>query len=284
MTTRGLLLAKALIESGEADLRAQGPFAGSIALLSLHDAIEFALAATNEHFSTSGVKVEKFEHYWKALPTLQMKVELDRMNKARVDLKHHRNTPDRDDVEEHYRNGRAFLGKVVLEFYKLDFETLSLVSTLGDGATRKRLEQAEEHADKENISEALIECAHAWSEIRERQSELYSQSWLVSAGLEQGMPLVVDRRIRAEVVHLHHQIRDLSGVMFAQTFGLNLVEYQFLTGILPTVRGTEITFADGLPDAIGVAFVRRCVELLSRYAYRLERELGAAKHPAWKIQ
>jgi hypothetical protein len=281
MNTRGLLLAKCLLESGEQVLRAQGPFDAAMALLSLHDGVEFALAATSAQFGVTGVKVEKFEHYWKALPTLCMKIEMDRMNKARVDLKHHLNTPDREDVAEHFRNCRALLGKVAVDYYKLDFESLSLVSIVSDATLRSHLQSAEANLVTDQVREALIECARAWDWIVDRQASLYSQSWLVTYGLPQGMSQAVSERIKAEVVHLHHQIKDLSRVVLAQTFGLNLVEFQFLREILPAIRGKEITFSPGVPDGVSTAMVKRCIELLAKYSIRLLRELGAEKHPAW---
>lgn len=119
------------------------------------------------------------------------------------------------------------------------------------------------------------------STAAQQQSDLFSQSWLVSAGLEPGMPPSADKRIRAEVAHLHQEIRELSGVVFAQTFGLNLMDYRLLREILPTVRGAEVTFSAGVPDGISQKMVHCCIQLLARYAIRLDRELSAAKHPSW---
>jgi len=282
MNTRGLLLSKAMLEAGEAVARSQGPFDSSIGLLLLHDAVECALHVTATQAGSPSVKIGAFADYWKAISDLPMKIEMDRMNRARVDLKHHMNTPDRDDVEEHFRNARSLLSKIAFQFYKLDFETLSLVSIVPDDHVRSRLENAERLNGEEKIGEALVECAHARTSMLERQSDLFSQSWLVSAELEAGMPQVVDKRIRAEVVHLHHEIRELSGVVFAQTFGLNLMEYRFLQEVLPALRGTEVTFPAGTPEGVSRKMVQRCIELLARYAIRLDRELSAVKHPAWK--
>jgi len=102
MNTRGLLLSKAMLEAGEAVARAQGPFDSSIGLLLLHDAVECALHITATQAGSPSVKIGAFADYWKAIADLPMKIEMDRMNRARVDLKHHMNTPDRDDVEEHF--------------------------------------------------------------------------------------------------------------------------------------------------------------------------------------
>jgi hypothetical protein len=281
MNTRGLLLSKALIEEGEAAMRTQGLFAASIGLLLLHDAVECALHTTVTQAGAKLGKNTSFADYWIAIADLPMKTEMDRMNRARVDLKHHMNTPDRDDIEEHFRNARALLNKIASQFYKLDFETLSEVSIVPDDAVRTRLENAERAAEADRIGEALTECAHARKAMLERQSDLFSQSWLVSPGLEPGMPPAADKRIRAEVAHLHQEIRDLSGVVFAQTFGLNLMDYRLLREILPTIQGTEVTFSAGIPDGVSRKMVQRCIQLLARYAIRLDRELSAAKHPSW---
>lgn len=281
MNTRGLLLSKSLLEEGEAALRTQGPFSASIGLLLLHDAIECALHATAAQGGNASVKLGPFADYWKAIPDLPLRIEMDRMNRARVDLKHHMNTPDREDVEEHFRNARALLSAIASKFYSLEFDTLSEVSIVSDSAVRARLENAEHATEADRIGEALAECAHARNLLLERQSELFSQSWLVSAGLEPGMPPAADKRIRAEVAHLHQEIRDLSGVVFAQTFGLNLMDYRLLREILPVIRGTEVTFSPGVPDGISRNMVHRCIQLLARYAIRLDRELSAAKHPSW---
>jgi hypothetical protein len=199
MNTRGLLLSKALLEEGEAALRSQGSFSGSIGLLLLHDAVECALHATAAQVGSASVKTGPFAEYWKAIPGLPLRVEMDRMNRARVDLKHHMNTPDRDDVDEHFRNARALLSALASKFYSLEFDTLSEVSLVCDGVVRTRLENAERANEADRLREALTECAHARNSMLERQADLFSQSWLVSAGLEPGMPPAADKRIRAEV-------------------------------------------------------------------------------------
>jgi hypothetical protein len=281
MNTRGLLLSKVLLEEGEATLRAQGPFSASVGLLLLHDAVECALHATAAQAGSASVKVGPFADYWKAIPDLPLRTEMDRMNRARVDLKHHMNTPDRDDVDEHFRNARALLSTIASKFYSVEFDALSEVTIVPDSAVRARLAAAERANEADRIGEALTECAHARSLMLEQQRALFSQSWLVSAGLEPGMPPAADKRIRAEVAHLHQEIRELSGVVFAQTFGMNLMDYRLLRSILPTIRGAEITFSAGVPDEISQKMVRHCIQLLARYAIRLDRELSAAKHPSW---
>jgi hypothetical protein len=281
VNTRGLLLSKAVLEEGEAALRSQGPFSPSIGLLLLHDAVECALHAAASQAGSASVKVGPFMDYWKAIPDLPLRTEMDRMNRARVDLKHHMNTPDKDDVNEHFRNARALLRAIASKFYSVEFDALSEVTIVTDSAVRARLEAAERSNRADRIGEALTECAHARSLMLEQQRDLFSQSWLVSAGLEPGMPPAADKRIRAEVAHLHQEIRELSGVVFAQTFGLNLMDYRLLRSILPTIRGTEVTFSAGVPDGISQKMVRRCIQLLARYAIRLDRELSAAKHPSW---
>jgi hypothetical protein len=281
VNTRGLLLSKALLEEGEAALRSSSPFSASIGLLLLHDAVECALHATAAQTGSATVKIGPFADYWKAIADLPFRVEMDRMNRARVDLKHHMNTPDRDDVDEHFRNARALLSTIASKFYGVEFDTLSEVTIVADSAVRARLEAAERANEADRIGEALTECAHAHNLMREQQSALFSQSWLVSAGLEPGMPPAADKRIRAEVAHLHQEIRALSGVVFAQTFGLNLMDYRLLRSILPTIRGTEVTFSAGVPDGISQQMVHRCIQLLARYAIRLDRELSAANHPSW---
>ena len=41
---------------------------------------------------------------------------MDRTNRARVDLKHHMNTPDSEDAGEHFRNARALLSAIASKF------------------------------------------------------------------------------------------------------------------------------------------------------------------------
>jgi hypothetical protein len=118
MSERQLLLSKAMLMRGESVLQSSGIFDASISLLLLQDAVEMALHAVATKIGAKPPRKAAFEDYWGLIDSagtqfgqLPMKIDMGRMNSARVDLKHHGNHPDRDGVKEHFRNGRAFLGK-----------------------------------------------------------------------------------------------------------------------------------------------------------------------------
>ncbi len=119
MTEQQLLLSKAMLMRGEGVLQSSGIFDAGIALLLLQDAVEIALHAIATKVEARAARKASFEEYWGLIDSaggrfgqLPMKIDMGRMNSARVDLKHHANLPERDGVEQHFRNGRVFLGKV----------------------------------------------------------------------------------------------------------------------------------------------------------------------------
>ncbi len=90
-----------------------------------------------------------------------MKIDMGRMNSARVDLKHHANHPDRDGVEDHFRNGRAFPGKVTAQYFSpLDFERLSIVSLVQDGEVRARLGVAKGQVKNDDLP-GCVDCVRS---------------------------------------------------------------------------------------------------------------------------
>ncbi|MEJ0039351.1 MAG: hypothetical protein WDO68_25415 [Gammaproteobacteria bacterium] len=174
MSERQLLLSKAMLMRGEGVLQSSGIFDASISLLLLQDSVEMALHAVATKIGAKPPRKAAFEDYWGLIDSagtqfgqLPMKIDMGRMNSARVDLKHHGNRPDREGVEEHFRNGRAFLGKVTAQYFSpLDFERLSIVSLVADEEIRAQLEAAEGQVKNDDLRAALISCAHAYKLIR----------------------------------------------------------------------------------------------------------------------
>lgn len=291
MSERQLLLSKAMLMRGEGVLRSSGVFDAGVALLLLQDAVEMALHAVATKLGARPTRKASFEDYWGMIDAaggqlgqLPMKIDMSRMNSARVDLKHHANHPDRNGVEEHFRNARGFLGKITAQYFSpLDFERLSIVSLVTDEEIRTHLEAAEGHRKNDDLRAALISSAHAYRLIREGQERIFLMSHLVIPGVPAGVDPAIIKQIKDEVAHLRSLIRELATLTLGRAFGLNLIDLQLLQRHLPTIRGTEIAFSPMIEEHVTAQTVERCIFLLANYAIHLIEELGALNNPEWGV-
>ncbi|MCH7472299.1 hypothetical protein IIA79_05040 [bacterium] len=120
-----------------------------VSILMFHDAVELFLQLAAEDFGVSQKK-PSFMGYWEALePKLceghpTQKESMRRMNKARVDLKHHGIRPSRLDIESMRGATQSFFVENTESIFDIPFTRLSLIELVGNEGARRLLWQAEE--------------------------------------------------------------------------------------------------------------------------------------------
>ena len=99
---RRLTIARYLFQAGIEQSHGSEPLA-ALAILPLHDAIEFFLQAALEHRQAS-LEGKDFLGYWPALErkgvSLTRREQMKRFNRARVSLKHDGTLPAHVEIEE----------------------------------------------------------------------------------------------------------------------------------------------------------------------------------------
>ena len=108
-----LSLVRYLLRQAEAQTEQPSPLR-YLALLSLHDAAEMFLDVAAEHLKLPGSRRD-FRDYWRLFQdgsppiTLPMERSMDKLNRARVALKHHGQLPNDSQLLNHLFTVRNFL-------------------------------------------------------------------------------------------------------------------------------------------------------------------------------
>lgn len=144
----------------------------SISILTFHDAIELFLQLAAEYLNISMQKKEcAFMNYWKLLspkipkggPTQQ--VAMERLNKARVGLKHYGILPSKFEIESFRVSATNFFEENTPLIFNVDFSTISLVDLIQYEETKNYLKEAMALLDKNNITKSLDKIAIAFSRL-----------------------------------------------------------------------------------------------------------------------
>ncbi len=117
-----------------------------ISILFFHDSIELFLQISAEEI---GVKKEgkSFMGCWKLFEDngkkLSYEENMDKLNRARVSLKHHGLLPSRQDIENFRISVSAFLEESYKLIFNIEFKCISLIDYIGFENTKKYLKIAE---------------------------------------------------------------------------------------------------------------------------------------------
>lgn len=144
----------------------------SASILTLHDSVELYLYLAAEHLNVSKPTNIKFMEYWGRIsPKLSEEEELshkesmERLNRARRNLKHAGNRPHESDVISYRIATDEFFRENTPKIFDIDFDGISLVSLIEFDETRDYLEEAEEARNNNQFDKALELCAIAFQSM-----------------------------------------------------------------------------------------------------------------------
>ncbi|MCG5240956.1 hypothetical protein ACIU1J_30165 [Azospirillum doebereinerae] len=140
------------------------------AICNLQDAVEGFLHALAEHFHAPLPDKIDFNRYFdlindtfKKNPDLSSyelpyKVSLLRMNKMRVNAKHHGIIPEKEDLGRLVTAVRGFFDDVCRDVLKISFSTISLITILKESNTKEMLIEAENLFSSGDYAGCLVSC------------------------------------------------------------------------------------------------------------------------------
>jgi hypothetical protein len=162
---RRLAFVRYLLGVGIDQSRRPDPLA-AVALLTLHDAAEMFLQIVAEHQNASDQE-RNFIAYWNKLEKkgvrLSHRVAMERLNAARVNLKHRGVSPSHADIEGFRETVSSFLLENAKEVLGIDFDRLSLTHLLKSDTVRQLLEAAEAALTSGDLQTAMSESAQAFT-------------------------------------------------------------------------------------------------------------------------
>jgi hypothetical protein len=136
----------------------------SLALLSMHDAVEMVLDVLAEVAGASIATGRDFASYWNAknysTPVhLPLERPMRRLNTARVALKHSGQRPSNDQLVVHLTNARAFIEDVCDKNFAMALSEVSMVELIENEQVRNLLKEAREAIDRNDLPDAFKKAA-----------------------------------------------------------------------------------------------------------------------------
>ncbi|MFD5399281.1 hypothetical protein ACFWJW_34370 [Streptomyces sp. NPDC127097] len=136
--------------------------------------MEHFLLRSAAHLGVNLPNDMKFLQYWEKLkpklPTgqeLPSKQALSRVNRLRVDLKHHRNIPSSQAIAQSKTGVTTFFTDATRMIFDVDFNAVDMVDLVARTETARLLHVAQPHADVDDIVSALAGLVMAFEELLE---------------------------------------------------------------------------------------------------------------------
>ena len=138
-------------------------------VLSFHDCVELFLQLCCDKLNVSKSNIP-FMDYWAIIDNalsgsqLSQKAGMNRLNKTRVNLKHHGVMPSKNDIEEFRTLMATFLSENTYLIFNIAFDEISLIDMIKFERARECLKSAQAfyHNDKCEDSLTQIACSFAY--------------------------------------------------------------------------------------------------------------------------
>ncbi|WP_306339592.1 hypothetical protein [Streptomyces sp. AS13] len=142
------------------------------AILSFQDAVEHFLLISADHLEVNLPSSMQFLQYWEKLQpklpagqALPSKQALSRVNKLRVDLKHHGNIPSSHAVAQSKADVTTFFTDATLMIFNVNFNSVDMVDLVAHPTINRVLHEAQTHFDAGDIVFAMGGLAIAFQEL-----------------------------------------------------------------------------------------------------------------------
>ena len=174
-TIRRISLARHLFELGSGCLRSKNDLHLFAAVNLVQDAIEAFLIALAEHIEIAFDQGTRFDKYFvlideKITPReLPFKSKLLRLNRVRVDSKHHGIQPARIECERLITSAHEFMDEVSATFFGAPFASICSIDLLDETQSKAHLTEAKAAIESKDYRNCLIHCRKAvYLEIESR--------------------------------------------------------------------------------------------------------------------
>lgn len=227
-----LSLARYLLYQADRQISQPSPLR-CVGLLSLHDSLEIFLDTAAEAVNAPGSRRD-FKDFWRcfaaAAPPVNLPMErsIEKINKARVSLKHHGQRPSNDQLRDYVVTSRTFLDEICPLCFGINFEDISMINLVTNVQTRDLLTLSQLRLDEGDLYEAIANVAKAFvhaSDIATRK--LHYGTATVDLGRE-----IPSQAVRA----ITSIMRDYDRAIIFLNLGMELQDYNEFRSITPTVQ------------------------------------------------
>lgn len=280
-----LVLIKYLYTIANEQSQQLGASAG-FSILSFHDCVEMLLVLIARQEDIRSQK-KSFIEYWREIPNLPYMGEMDNLNNVRVGLKHHATFPNPDEIARCREDVKLFLTTCVDQYFKVDFDTLSLASLITYDEVKKMIEEAEQYIKDESVYEALLKCKLAFIKlitIYDSDKKQWFKSILdVGENIDDGYKSLLKNNKEAELwfKNMTNTTNAIRNTLKITSLGIDYKRYAFFNFITPKLLysrsplGEEIYIPDSKTTfesekSVKLDDCRFCVEFVVDSALKLQ--------------
>jgi hypothetical protein len=229
------------------------------ALLSFHDAVELFLVLAGEHLTANLPMSLNFLDYWDRLiphlpgqAPLGHKKAMGRMNRLRVNLKHHGSIPSPSDLEQLRADVTSFFTDSTSLIFGTDFQRLTLTDLVIQVEARRLVELAETHAENGEYAEALAELSQAFqallSDYADRKKINYratpytfGSDFMFSRNIPRHVQREIDQKLGDFLAQLYNTVTAMQEAMRVMAAGIDYRRYARFSMLVPYIH----RFIDG---------------------------------------
>jgi hypothetical protein len=243
---RHLALIKYMFQAGVEESRRPSPFFVR-ALLSFQDSAELFLHLACEHHQIPVPKQAQFLEYWGLLKSkgpVGHQPGMDRLNRARVNFKHHGNLPNAQDMEDFRATAATFFEDSTPLLFGVKFDEVSLVDLVEHKEAREQLQEAHRCWNTNAADPSVQNClalalAHLLSGY---QRDARDGSWTSFVTIAPSMSPLSTSRLRGQDKELakflertSDSIDSLNAAVSIMALGLDYRRYTRFRTLTPTV-------------------------------------------------
>jgi len=228
-----------------------------LSVLLFHDSIELCLNLICE---TRGINVPRnFMEYWSEInksigpQLLSHQTAMNKLNKARVNLKHHGIIPSKIDIEAFRIMVLDFFEENYPAFFNIDFKNVSLIDLLKNEKAKIKLKEAEESFTKNLVEECIKSLATSFGYlINDYESNKIDKSYQSPFEFSDrfrsfsNIPENIDRDTKRYLRNISESINAIHKVLKLITIGIDYKNYirfsAYVPGYLTTANDEIIPF------------------------------------------
>jgi len=257
----------------------------SLSLLPMHDAVEMLLDLIAEVSNAPPSSKREFKEYWRVIAqaeipfNLPMQRPMEKLNRARVALKHHGQRISDDQIKEHLVTTRTFIDEACIQCFGTSLNEISLAGLIKDEQVRGLINIAVAELQNENMQAALANVATAFARA---SAAVYSKfSFSFRSVSFNSLDLGMDRSFENEIGRVTKPIKDAiktlsenhSRAIALVSLGIDLRDYELFRSLTPVVHITisgKTTIQWMHSPTQDIDTVQWCIDFVIEFMLRLE--------------
>ena len=229
-------------------------------LLSLHDAAELFLQLAVEHLGVAK-KTQNFMDYWDVInqkmapDQITQEDSMNRLNKARVHLKHHGTAPSKLDMEGFRATVTNFFQENTPKVFDLDFDSVSLIDLVAYENAKSKLRSAQDLMQGGNTEGAIRDIAVSfelliWKYEQRMRSKFGSSPFFFGPKSTLGTTFLTgaEGRMKDFLDDVDRSISLMQTAIRIISFGFDYRKFSKFQSLTPPVMGTVIGTAVAKPS------------------------------------